>query len=461
MDGDNGVELLDVSFHRDKNGNGMQESGGSVSTISYPDEDEEEVVNPAQNCSQGWNWTHVYYLSLLSVVGVTFRAFLGRFFGGDCSHEGDPIDDWLWPLSHKICVTTNGKTEQYGGALFIDLPANVFGSFILGLVTGHSGDWPAMPCFHQDHPVQKQTGLHVGLRTALCGSLTTFSSWNTQMVLMMDGTPNPFLNSQVLAAIVGYMIGMQASVSSFRAGRAVAAWLHVRRNPHLFDNELSKLSIVQRGIHSHVFWITPFITTFCTLSLVGLYMLGDFYWGILWYREMWIGCLVAPFGTILRWRLSTLNFKLAKLPWFPLGTFLANFIGSILSAGISAIDYIEPIDKEWTVSFIEAISLGVAGSLSTVSTLVKEIVEITEKNQTYDKKAFLYAVSTLICCCLIGLAVYSPIPTQLDAAPGETKECELANKVLLVGRINFIEIAKVSNRRPRQIFALHATENRH
>lgn len=88
MDGDNGVELLDVSFHRDKNGNGMQESGGSVSTISYPDEDEEEVVNPAQNCSQGWNWTHVYYLSLLSVVGVTFRAFLGRFFGGDCSHEG-------------------------------------------------------------------------------------------------------------------------------------------------------------------------------------------------------------------------------------------------------------------------------------------------------------------------------------------------------------------------------------
>ena len=69
-----------------------------------------------------------------------------------------------------------------------------------------------MPCFHQDHPVQKQTGLHVGLRTALCGSLTTFSSWNTQMVLMMDGTTNPFLNSQVLAAIVGYMIGMQASV---------------------------------------------------------------------------------------------------------------------------------------------------------------------------------------------------------------------------------------------------------
>lgn len=411
VDGDNanGVEMLDVSFHRDKNGDGMQESGGSVSTISYPDEDEEEAVNPAQNCSQGWSWTHVYYLSLLSVVGVTFRAYLGRFFGGDCSHEGDPIDDWLWPLSHKICVTTNGKTEQYGGALFIDLPANVFGSFILGLVTGHSGEWPAMPCFHQDHPVQKQTGLHVGLRTALCGSLTTFSSWNTQMVLMMDGTPNPFLNSQVLAAIVGYMIGMQASVSSFRAGRAVAAWLHVRRNPHLFDNELSKLSIVQRRIHSHVFWITPFITTFCTLSLVGLYMLGDFYWGILWYREMWIGCLVAPFGTILRWRLSTLNFKLARLPWFPLGTFLANFIGSILSAGISAIDFIEPIDKEWTVSFIEAISLGVAGSLSTVSTLVKEIVEITEKNQTYDKKAFLYAVSTLISCCLIGLAVYSPI----------------------------------------------------
>ena len=452
---DEGIENIDVSFHRDKDGNALQDGSVAASTISYLDDDEEEVMTLAQNCSQGWNWTHVYYLSLLSVVGVTFRAYLGRFFGGDCSHKGatrarfkparswllrcifltlrcrppgDPIEDWLWPLSHKICVTTNGKTEQYGGAfapcdlslllvcltslpgaLFIDLPANVFGSFILGLVTGHSVEWPAMPCFHQDHPVQRQTGLHVGLRTALCGSLTTFSSWNTQMVLMMDGTSNPYLNSQVLAALVGYMIGMQAAVASFRAGRAVAAWIHVRRNPHLFDSELSKLSMEQRKIHSHAFWITPFITTLFTLSLVGLYMLGDFYWGILWYRQMWIGCLVAPFGTILRWRLSRLNCKLAKLPWFPLGTFLANFIGSILSAGISASDYLEPSDEEWTVSVIDAISLGVAGSLSTVSTFVKEIAEITEKNHTYDKKAFIYAVSTLISCCFVGLAVYSPI----------------------------------------------------
>ena len=105
MDGDNGVECIDVSFHRDKDGNGIQDgSGGSVSTISYPDEDEEEVVNLSQNCCQGWNWTHVYYLSLLSVVGVTFRAYLGRFFGGDCSHEGATAlgASRSWPLRNMF-----------------------------------------------------------------------------------------------------------------------------------------------------------------------------------------------------------------------------------------------------------------------------------------------------------------------------------------------------------------------
>ena len=352
----------------------------------------------------------ILYLSLFSTVGVTMRAFTGRFFGGDCESnaEGQPIDDWLWPVSHKICVTASGTTAQYGGALFIDLPANMIGSFIMGFMTGHSADWPAIPCLAYDHPLQNEQGLHVGIKTALCGSLTTFSSWNSQMVLMMDGTANPFLGSQILAAIFGYILGLQASVVSFRAGRTVAAWCHLRRNPHVFDSALSKREIRHRWHHDHLYWITPVVVFILIGILIVMFILGDVYWGIAYYRQLWIACLTAPIGTISRWKLSTLNGKYS----FPAGTFLANFFGCILSAALTAWSIIESSDKgaqRWQIPAIKAVSMGVAGSLSTVSTFVKECVEIVEKNPAYDKKAFLYSIGSMLICCFVGLLVYSPI----------------------------------------------------
>ena len=87
------------------------------------DEDEKLLESITQNmCLSGWNALHVMYLSLFSVLGVSMRWFMGRFFGGDCESnaQGNPINDFLWPLSHKICVTADGLTEQYGGALFIE-----------------------------------------------------------------------------------------------------------------------------------------------------------------------------------------------------------------------------------------------------------------------------------------------------------------------------------------------------
>lgn len=359
------------------------------------------------------------YLSLFSTVGVTMRAFMGRFFGGDCESnaEGHPINDFLWPLSHKICVTASGKTQQYGGALFIDLPANMFGSFIMGLMTGFSVDWPVVPCLAHDHPWQEMSGLHLGIKTALCGTLTTFSSWNSQMVLMMDGSANPYLGNQVLAAIFGYTLGLQAALGSFRAGRTTAAWFQLRKNPHIFNGDLSKKELRQRRYHVHLSWITPVAVSILVGTLVLLYMLGDFYWGIPYYRQLWIACFSAPIGTILRWKLGTLNGKCSVrgLYWFPAGTFLANLLGSILSAGLTAWGIVEFDDKgaqRWEVPVIKAISLGVAGSLSTVSTFVKEIVDISaesEKKSPFDKKAFLYSQGTMLICCFVGLAVYTPI----------------------------------------------------
>ena len=354
------------------------------------------------------NWIHILYISIFSVIGVTSRAFIGRLFGGDCD-PNHAVKDWLYPLSHRICVTTNGQTEQYGGALFIDLPDNMIGSFIIGFFTGHSTEWPALPFLKHDHPLQGDQGLHLGIRTALCGSLTTFSSWNSQMVLMMDGTANPYLGTQVVSALFGYVIGLQVAIVSFRAGRTLSAWFQNRSNPHLFDTNMIRSASELGRCQKHCYWLSPTIGFLFILILFALYVCGDLYWGMHYYREMWIACLMSPFGTIARWKLSKLNGKWSKHPWFPLGTWLANFTGSIISAALTAVAYLHLVKGEVGADVLAAISLGFAGSLSTVSTYVKETVELSDKNPFYDKKAFLYSHMTMLSCCFVGLLVYSPI----------------------------------------------------
>jgi fluoride ion exporter CrcB/FEX len=233
------------------------------------------------------------------------------------------------------------------------------------------------------------------------------------MVLMMDGSANPYLGSQILAAIFGYILGLQACIGSFRAGRAVAAWCHKRRNPYVFDSTMTQHELRQRCHYMHLYWMTPVAIFIIYATLLALYVLGDVYLGIPYYRQLWLACLVAPFGTILRWKLSLLNGKFN----FPAGTFLANVIASILSAALSASGIVVSSNKSairWGMPLIKAASLGIAGSMSTVSTFVKECHELEEKNQAFDPKAFLYSYGTLIICCFGGLMVYSPIVRNAD-----------------------------------------------
>ena len=44
-------------------------------------------------------------------------------------------------------------------------------------------------------------------------------------------------------------------------------------------------------------------------------------------RSQWFAVLLGPFGALVRWQLSGLNFKLAgRAKWFPAGTFAANML---------------------------------------------------------------------------------------------------------------------------------------
>lgn len=115
---------------------------------------------------------HIVYISVFAAFGSILRVYMGRFFGLDCEQSSHSAQDFMTPLSERICVTTSGKTMQTGGALFTDLPANMLGSFLMGLLSPPRLTHP-LAWFRPDHPLQSHTVFHSALKTGLCGSLTT------------------------------------------------------------------------------------------------------------------------------------------------------------------------------------------------------------------------------------------------------------------------------------------------
>jgi fluoride ion exporter CrcB/FEX len=125
---------------------------------------------------------YILFISAFAVLGSCMRVYMGRLFGEDCELDKD-LEDWLMPIN--VCITAGGRTEQTGGALFYDLPANLLGSFFMGFITPNTPTVDRLPFLGHNHPLQKDAIYHTGLGVGLCGSLTTFASWNTQMVVMM------------------------------------------------------------------------------------------------------------------------------------------------------------------------------------------------------------------------------------------------------------------------------------
>jgi hypothetical protein len=93
-----------------------------------------------------------FYFSAAAVVGCVSLVYLSRFFGED-------IVDFMTPLSSQICVTAGGTTLQTGEALFRDLPSNLLGCFVLGLISpptaqeGEETTRSRIPWFHKDYPL--------------------------------------------------------------------------------------------------------------------------------------------------------------------------------------------------------------------------------------------------------------------------------------------------------------------
>jgi fluoride ion exporter CrcB/FEX len=311
--------------------------------------------------------------------------------------------------------------------------------------------WPPLPWFRSDHPLQRHDAYHVGIRTGLCGSITTFSSWNAQMIVMMDGTGNQ-QGPQIVAAFLGYIIGFFCAVSSFIVGTHVSTWLTRRKNPDIADEDDEELGLntVQSMDHGEDFlrrrqmspsppnrnnvvpqvissenhvchrWCARFlngrIPFVLLVVLLVAYGIGGFAYGDPFYRTMFLTSIFSPPGALLRWELSKWNTRLTdqrwrRMYWLPWGTFLANVVGSCVCIALLALEtrYFEDAENNvGAISLVTALRAGFAGSLSTVSAMVKEMFELNSKFP-HHAKAYHYAILTTMSSIVLSLCLYSPI----------------------------------------------------
>lgn len=96
-----------------------------------------------------------------------------------------------------------------------------------------------------------------------------------------------------------------------------------------------------------------------------------FYTPVTWRHRATFPILLSPPGAMLRFAFAKLNARRPFLDRFPIGTFLANMVASIILGGVYAQQH--RVGSGVTCNSLYAIQQGFCGCLSTVSTFAVEV----------------------------------------------------------------------------------------
>lgn len=446
------------------------------------------------------------YLTVFTVVGALLRIVLAQLFGEECLNPGTV--GWL-KAGQPLCVTAEGEATLAGGIIFSDLPANLLGCFIMGMmestITMNLPKPFPIAWLNENNFFQTYEIIHIAITVGLCGSLTTFSSWNSEMVVMMMGV-DADRGSLIFRGLFGYLIGVETALASFVFGKNIAKYLHavvnapvqkeaeeslkkrecgVYLNSQLSDYErrfLSELDMGEFSIYVHpaaeqelhlwrnstrehrrvgnpmlalltdieystlvldenidqqllvpaimakwdldalnkwrvlkrdlpqtrLNFVEPLEFRFAPAFRVAFFGLALVVIGVIMikndddysvtYRSMLYSALFAPAGTFLRIKLSSnWNGRWNRYSWFPLGTFAANLLACIISASMIGVEYrMNGTQDFWTSGTIRAAKIGFAGSLSTVSTFIKELSDFLSSQSPI--RGYMYAIVSVVLC---------------------------------------------------------------
>ena len=297
--------------------------------------------------------------------------------GGCCRNMASAVLDHFVMFSGLAMATYIGVSSRIGLSVFSEWDgimhfpsfwAQVVGTLIIGIAVANKDMCSAF--------------LYTLLTTGVCGSMTTFSSWNVEaskvLLQLNDTSFQPIHNSINGGRIVGFLtillLGIGMPVSVFLLGKNFAV-----SNISLFTNNFRVCQVIQRLRSSFkqrpwlrlVVYLTLYAWT--TAAIVALCLHHKHYF-------LLFSLILGGPGTYVRWKLGTLDKKDFKyIRKFPLGTFLANTIGSIILVGtliaISHSNTNASVGKV-QIAAMQGLAVGFCGSLTTVSTFVSQICDL-------------------------------------------------------------------------------------
>ncbi|CAI5978987.1 unnamed protein product [Closterium sp. NIES-65] len=318
--------------------------------------------------------------------------------------------------------------------VFVDLPANMLGAFLLGLSA-----IPLLPAL-----LARSRHLVIAVVVGLCGSISTFATWNQRMVsiatagLWARAAFGYFTGSALplVALVAGVDAGTAIRHASACAPPSPASSLLPCTLP---GTKLPAPAPPSDPPHHRHHMLTMLLLSAAMLLLAGLCALLLPPTCLKW-RMLACACLLAPLGTHLRFLLLRFNggpfpLRLPFLPcagppcaasetallaeagkgargweWMPWGTWMANVVAAAVEAAISILF----LKYQSTTSKVAvgAMQLGFLACLSTVSMPSLEALYLHYTLRS-PAKAYGYALLTIVPSFALGLLLYS-LPCWLN-----------------------------------------------
>ncbi|KAL9225142.1 hypothetical protein vseg_001098 [Gypsophila vaccaria] len=311
------------------------------------------------------------YLSFFSILGVLSGHLLENLFGPSAA-----------------------AVTSYNGILYLGLPANMVGSFLMG--------WLGVVFKGDISRVSDQ--LAIGLTSGYLGSLTAFSGWILQMVDLSA-------HGHWVYAMIGLVIRLFLSSYSFDFGIETANGFK-----YIFKKSCSRSNASRskrNNVKRHVIVIVVLILMWGGLwAAFGILVKKDFYkTGS--RAQLWLACFCSPFGVCGRWWLASLNghglAKSGSLRWIPFGTLVANVSAVCIMAGLATLK--KAVDTRECDMVASAIQFGFVGCLSTVPAFIAEFNAMRQSSKPW--RAYAYAMITIGLSFAFATLLYSvPVWTQ-------------------------------------------------
>lgn len=365
----------------------------SNDNLDVPDIEKESnsIENKSNSSSQLIKPCAAIYEAFLLWCGISISAYFGSYIRVGISYFR------IWKFESNFTV----------------MYAQIIGCFIMGFMTHHKTYFWDRSRFHRI--------LYIALTSGLCGSITTFSTWNMEcnkiFYLQLDTSWGNSMGSHNGARIFEWLVcmwvGIALPLSALHLGQHMALF-SPKSNVRIACKEKKDAKVSKKSVQyvkSEICLILIYVITTGIVILLPVI----FSWVHLTYTAIF-----GAVGAYLRYILSKLNTKFQD---FPIGTFTANVLGTWLLAIWTLLSKFEvDYHRHDLMAVLYGLSTGFCGCLTTVSTFINELDTMKVKS-LYKYGLTTYIFAQVGCILIFDIYAYQAVPTD-EVLPDTLDFCD-------------------------------------